>query len=244
MDDPGGAPQGSWAGAGRPTTRTASPTCTWRCTTRRAPSALPPAPHRPVLRIGVSAVAAGGRAVGGLLRRYAARALVHPRGGVAGFAVTAHSMLKSLHLMMRALLRQSRFQCTLVSWRPAGRGAQPPPPGARRGRGGSRRRTRAACQVVVFDQATKLAHCVAWVHMDQHASVEAAYRAGRAALGSLTGRLSAQRRRLPNGRARPAPRPGPRLGSWPSDGLAAGSAAARPAAGRWRQARSACGPWR
>jgi len=145
-----------------------------------------------------------------------------------GVAVTAHSMLKSLQLMMRALLRQSSLQCMPVSWHPTRRGDQHPlsrsSPWAL-GRYDSHgrltpARARAPWQVVVFDQASKLAHCVAWVHMDQHASVEAAYRAGRAALGSLTGRLSAQRRRLPNGRARPAPRlkpcasdPGPLAGS-------------------------------
>ncbi len=136
---------------------------------------------------------------------------------MAEFAVTAHSVPKSLRLVTRALPKQ--YPGTPVSWRPAGRDGYPPPPRTCQGRG---RLTpaRAARQVVVFDQASKLAHCVAWVHMDQHASVEAAYRAGRAALGSLTGRLSAQRRRLPNGRARPAPQlkscasnPGPLAGS-------------------------------
>ncbi|KAK9842349.1 hypothetical protein WJX81_007998 [Elliptochloris bilobata] len=57
-------------------------------------------------------------------------------------------------------------------------------------------------EVVVFDQATKLAHCVTWVHLDQHADVEAAYRAGCTALRSLTARLSAPKPQLPNGRAR------------------------------------------
>lgn len=59
---------------------------------------------------------------------------------------------------------------------------------------------RCARQVVVFDQATKLAHCVTWVHLDQHADVESAYRAGRAALRSLTARLSAPQQQLPPGR--------------------------------------------
>lgn len=60
--------------------------------------------------------------------------------------------------------------------------------------------------MVVFDQATKLAHCVTWVHLDQHADVESAYRAGRAALRSLTARLSAPQQQLPPGRVRACPR--------------------------------------
>ena len=64
------------------------------------------------------------------------------------------------------------------------------------------RRTRCVPQVVVFDQATKLAHCVTWVHLDQHADVESAYRAGRAALRALTERLSAPQQQLPAGRVR------------------------------------------
>ena len=57
-------------------------------------------------------------------------------------------------------------------------------------------------QVVVFDQATKLGYCVVWVHLDKHGSVEEAYRAGRASLSSLTGRLNALHPPLPNGRVR------------------------------------------
>ena len=59
-------------------------------------------------------------------------------------------------------------------------------------------------QVVVFDQATKLGYCVVWVHLDKHGSVEEAFRAGRASLSSLTGRLNALHPPLPSGRARPA----------------------------------------
>lgn len=58
-------------------------------------------------------------------------------------------------------------------------------------------------QVVVFDQATKLGYCVVWVHLDKHGSVEEAFRAGRASLSSLTGRLDALHPPLPSGRVRP-----------------------------------------
>lgn len=58
-------------------------------------------------------------------------------------------------------------------------------------------------QVVVFDQATKLGYCVVWVHLDKHGSVEEAFRAGRASLSSLTGRLNALHPPLPSGRVRP-----------------------------------------
>ena len=47
--------------------------------------------------------------------------------------------------------------------------------------------------VIVFDQATKLAYCVAWVHMDRHAGVSEAYLAGKRALDTMSGRLSPAR---------------------------------------------------
>jgi len=142
--------------------------------------------------------------------------------------VTAHSVPKSLRLVTRALPKQ--YPGTPVSWRPAGRDGYPPPPRTCQGRG---RLTpaRAARQVVVFDQASKLAHCVAWVHMDQHASVEAAYRAGRPARlahwsPECAAPAAAQRPGAPR-----APAEVLRLKSWPSGGLACGSAAARPQPG-------------
>lgn len=41
----------------------------------------------------------------------------------------------------------------------------------------------------MFDQATKLAYCVAWVHMDRHAGVSEAYLAGKRALDTMAGRI-------------------------------------------------------
>ena len=44
--------------------------------------------------------------------------------------------------------------------------------------------------VIVFDQATKLAYCVAWVHMDRHAGIHEAYLAGKHALAAMSERIS------------------------------------------------------
>ena len=44
--------------------------------------------------------------------------------------------------------------------------------------------------VIVFDQATKLAYCVAWVHMDRHPGISEAYLAGKHALAAMSERLA------------------------------------------------------
>ncbi|KAK9829881.1 hypothetical protein WJX72_008431 [[Myrmecia] bisecta] len=44
--------------------------------------------------------------------------------------------------------------------------------------------------VIVFDQATKLAYVIAWVHLDQFSSVEEAYVAGKQRLSSVCNKLS------------------------------------------------------
>jgi len=44
--------------------------------------------------------------------------------------------------------------------------------------------------VIVFDQATKLAYCVAWVHMDRHPGISEAYLAGKDALAAMSERLA------------------------------------------------------
>ena len=46
--------------------------------------------------------------------------------------------------------------------------------------------------VVVFDHATKLAYVISWVHVDRHASVEAAFLAGRRALAATCAKLTAE----------------------------------------------------
>lgn len=56
--------------------------------------------------------------------------------------------------------------------------------------------------VIVFDHATKLAYCVAWVHRDAHAGVSEAYLAGKRALAAMTDRIS------PSPHPQPAPRQG------------------------------------
>lgn len=56
--------------------------------------------------------------------------------------------------------------------------------------------------VIVFDHATKLAYCVAWVHRDAHAGVSEAYLAGKRALAAMTDRISPSRTpNLPLGKA-------------------------------------------
>lgn len=59
--------------------------------------------------------------------------------------------------------------------------------------------------VIVFDQATKLAYCVAWVHMDRHPGVTEAYFAGKQALDDMQGRICPyQTPNLPVGKVSPA----------------------------------------
>ena len=45
-------------------------------------------------------------------------------------------------------------------------------------------------EVVVFDQATKLAYVCVWLHMDQHPSPQHAYLSGKQRLAAITARLS------------------------------------------------------
>ena len=45
-------------------------------------------------------------------------------------------------------------------------------------------------EVVVFDQATKLAYTCVWLHLDEHSSPEHAYLAGKQRLAALNARLS------------------------------------------------------
>lgn len=48
--------------------------------------------------------------------------------------------------------------------------------------------------VIVFDQATKLAYCCAWVHLGAHGGdVAAAYAAGKRALAAMTERIRPSR---------------------------------------------------
>ena len=48
--------------------------------------------------------------------------------------------------------------------------------------------------MIVFDQATKLAYCVAWVHLDAHGGDQrAAYLAGKRALTAMTERIRPSR---------------------------------------------------
>ena len=46
-------------------------------------------------------------------------------------------------------------------------------------------------EVVVFDQATKLAYVCVWLHLDQHPSPQHAYLSGKQRLAAITARLSA-----------------------------------------------------
>lgn len=46
--------------------------------------------------------------------------------------------------------------------------------------------------VVIFDHATKLAYVISWVHVDRHASVEAAFLAGRRSLSATCNKLTAE----------------------------------------------------
>ncbi|CAL5228808.1 g12007 [Coccomyxa viridis] len=56
--------------------------------------------------------------------------------------------------------------------------------------------------VIVFDQATKLAYCVAWVHMDRHPGISEAYLAGKHALAAMSDRIAPGRTPdLPLGKA-------------------------------------------
>ena len=56
----------------------------------------------------------------------------------------------------------------------------------------------------MFDQATKLAYCVAWVHMDRHAGVSEAYLAGKRALDTMASRICPARTpSLPLGKVAP-----------------------------------------
>ena len=56
--------------------------------------------------------------------------------------------------------------------------------------------------VIVFDQATKLAYCVAWVHMDRHPGVSEAYLAGKHSLAAMSERIAPGRTpELPLGKA-------------------------------------------
>jgi len=58
--------------------------------------------------------------------------------------------------------------------------------------------------VVAFDGASKLAYCVSWAHLDEHASLEESYADARARLDALSSRLAAAGRtggpRLPASR--------------------------------------------
>ena len=55
--------------------------------------------------------------------------------------------------------------------------------------------------VVVFDQATKLAYVITWVHVDRHASVEEAYQHGQQQLRRTGQKLQAEHSpNLANGR--------------------------------------------
>lgn len=55
--------------------------------------------------------------------------------------------------------------------------------------------------VVVFDQATKLAYVITWVHLDQHASLQQAYQHGQQQLQRTGRKLQAEHSpNLANGR--------------------------------------------
>lgn len=57
--------------------------------------------------------------------------------------------------------------------------------------------------VVVFDQATKLAYVITWVHLDRHASLEEAYQHGQEQLKRTGRKLQAEHSpNLANGRVR------------------------------------------
>lgn len=52
----------------------------------------------------------------------------------------------------------------------------------------------------LHSQATKLTYVITWVHMDEHADVEAAYRYGRERLGDLVGKITANNVELQHGK--------------------------------------------
>ena len=45
-------------------------------------------------------------------------------------------------------------------------------------------------EVVVFDQATKLAYVCVWLHLDKHPSTEHAFLAGKRRIAAITKKLS------------------------------------------------------
>ena len=86
--------------------------------------------------------------------------------------------------------------------------------------------------VVVFDQATKLAYIITWVHTDKHDSLEAAYQHGRQQLASVARKVCNENApSLSNGRvsgcwpvwsgnrAARVPQPAQQQGEWGSGSM-------------------------
>ncbi len=86
--------------------------------------------------------------------------------------------------------------------------------------------------VLVFDQATKLAYIITWVHTDKHDSLEAAYQHGRQQLASVARKVCNENApSLSNGRvsgcwpvwsgnrAARVPQPAQQQGEWGSGSM-------------------------